>query len=239
MFGILLATTLSGILFSKISLLFGLADFRVRYPLVVVCSYLVFFGCIKLWLSWIASVKETKSSVADWLDFPASLPGDAGGNIVPSFHGGGGQFSGGGASGSFDSPDTTLVETSLLPDATSAVGEGTSSGIADTVGEAAGAFGDDEGIFLIIALAVVVVTILVSTFLVIYAAPTILAEAAFEGVLAASLIKRTRAISDEAWVGSVFKATCKPFIFALGAAIFCGWILHHYFPQAVKLADII
>jgi len=48
MFAILLATTLSGVLFSKVLLVLGVVDFRVRYPLVVLFSYLVFFVCIRL-----------------------------------------------------------------------------------------------------------------------------------------------------------------------------------------------
>jgi hypothetical protein len=40
---------------------------------------------------------------------------------------------------------------------------------------------------------------------------TILAEAAFQGVLAGSFIKKTQSISERSWAGSIFKATWKPF----------------------------
>jgi hypothetical protein len=91
----------------------------------------------------------------------------------------------------------------------------------------------------LIVLAVLVATILASTLYVLYGAPTILSEAAFEGILAASLIKRTRAISDTAWVGSILKTTWKAFAVTIGVTFFSGIVLHSYFPQAVKLADIL
>jgi hypothetical protein len=239
MLAILLATTLSGILFSKMLLLFGAVDFKVRYPLAVVFSYLVFFICIKLWLFWIASVRDSKTSVADWLDLPA--PSFRGGaeKVIPSIHGGGGQFSGAGASDVFNSPDPTLVETAVLSDSSPALGGGAPDGVGDAVGEVAGALGDDNIIVAVIVLMVLVASILVFAVLLLYGAPAILAEAAFQGVLAASLIKRTRAISDQSWAGSILKATWKPFAVTLGVAFFGGAVLHSYFPQAVRLADIL
>ncbi len=241
MIAILLTTTLSGIVFSKVLLLIHVVDFKVRYPLAVLLSYLVFFACIKLWLSWIASIKASKASASDWLDIP--LPSYRGGaeKVLPPIpiHGAGGEFSGAGASDSFDSPDTTLVEAAVLSDSSPTPGGGSSEGIGDAVGEAASALGDDNIIVAVIVLAILVATIMVSSVLVLYSAPTILAEAAFEGVLAASLIKRTRAISDKAWAGSILKATWKPFAVTLGVAFIGGAVLHSYFPQAVRLADIL
>ena len=239
MLAILLATTLSGILFSKVLLLFDVVDFRVRYPLAVVFSYLVFFVCIRLWLSCIASIKQSKTSVADWLDLPTPSFRSGAEKVLPSIHRGGGQFSGAGASGFFENPDVTLVETTALSDSQPTLGEGASKGIGDAVGEAAGALGDDNIIVAVIILVILVATILVSAVLLLYGAPAILAEAAFEGVLAASLIKRTRVISDKAWTGSILKATWKPFAVTLGVAFFSGAVLHRCFPQAVRLADIL
>jgi uncharacterized membrane protein YgcG len=113
MFAILLATTLSGILLSKVLLILGVVDFRVRYPLSVLFSYLVFFACIRLWLSCIASANRAKTSVFDWLDLPGPSPRGGGGSV---FRGGGGQFSGAGASGSFEKPGMAFVETSVAAD---------------------------------------------------------------------------------------------------------------------------
>ncbi len=238
MFVILLATTLSGILFSKLLLFLDVIDFRVRYPLVVVFSYLVFFACIKLWLSWVASVKESKTSAADWLDPPTPSFESGADKILPPVQGGGGQFSGAGASGSFDSPDMALVETTTLSDPPTLEG-GAPGGIGDVVGDAASALGDDDIIIAVIVLVALVAVIFVAAILLLYGAPAILGEAAFEGVLAASLIKRTRVISDKAWAGSILKATWKPFAVTFAIAFLGGLVLHSYFPQAVRLADIL
>lgn len=235
MFAILLATTLSGVFLSKVLLLLDIADFRVRYPLAVAFSYLVFFASIKLWLSWIASVKESR----DWIDLP--IPSFQGGveKAIPTVHGGGGQFSGAGASGPYDNPDTIIVQTAVLQDPVPSTGGGSSEGIGDAVGGVADVLGDDNIAVAAVVLAALVVTILISSILILYNAPAILAEAAFEGVLAASLIKKARVISDKAWAGSILKATWKPFAVTLGMAFFGGAVLHSYFPEALRLADIL
>ena len=90
-----------------------------------------------------------------------------------------------------------------------------------------------------IVLVVLVVTILASAAVLVHGAPDILSEAAFEGLLAASLIRRARVISETAWAGSVLKTTWKPFAVILGVAFLSGAVLHSVFPQAVKLTDIL
>lgn len=239
MFIILLVTTLSGVLFSKILLMFNVVNFAVRYPLAVVLSYLVFFTCIKLWLVCICPGKPGKSNILEWLDFPSPSGRGSGGGGAPSFRGGGGQFSGAGASGSFAGHDVSIVEKGVLASAQPASANGTSNGISRVLGEAAGALGDDNVIVAVIVLIVLVATVLASTVYVLYDAPSILSEAAFGGFLAASLIRRTRAVSNQTWAGSIFRATWKPFAVTVGVAFFSGLVLHSYFPKASKLADIL
>jgi hypothetical protein len=239
MAAILLATTLSGVLFAKVLLMCNIADFRIRYPLSVLLSYLVFFFCIKLWLFCISPSKSDKTNALAWLDFPSPSDQGSGGGGIPSFRGGGGQFSGAGASGSFEGHDAAIVETGILSTSQSTPASGASDGVGDVVSEAAGALGDDNVIVAVIVLAVLVATILFSTVYVLYGAPAILSEAAFEGFLAASLIKRTRAMSDQSWVGSIFRTTWKPFTVTIGVAFLSGVVLHSYFPEAARLADVL
>ena len=241
---ILLATTSSGILFSKILLLLGVVDFKIRYPVAVVFSYLVFFACVKLWLCWISPIREAKTSAADWIDLPAPSSARGAEDAVSAFHNGGGLFGGGssgggGASGFFDHPDTISGPGAVFQQHLTTSGGSSSESIGDAASGVADALGDDNIAVAVIVLAVLVITILASSILIIYNAPTILSEAAFQGVLAASLIKKTRAVSDTGWVGSILKATWKPFAVSLGAAFFGGMVLHSFYPQAVKLADIL
>src|SRR5687767_3235192 len=52
---ILGATTLSGVVLSKLLFLLGVESLPWRYPLAVAGSYLVFFGAVRLWLSYVLS----------------------------------------------------------------------------------------------------------------------------------------------------------------------------------------
>src|SRR5215510_14736885 len=50
---ILTGVFLSGIFTSKVLLELGLRSMLVRYPIAVACSYLLFFGFVRLWLFFV------------------------------------------------------------------------------------------------------------------------------------------------------------------------------------------
>lgn len=233
---ILVATTLSGVLFSKILFFLHVVDFRIRYPFAVIFAYLVFFACIKLWLALISPFKEATASSADWIDLPVSLPEGARTSASPLFLGG--QSGGGGVSRLFESTEAAAAETSVVSDSP-ALPVMASGGMGDTVEKAADALGDENILAVVVMLVVLVATILISSVLLLYSAPVILSEAAFQGLLAASLIKRTRVISDTGWAGSIFKATWKPFALTFVVACVFSVVLHNYFPEAARLSDIL
>jgi len=247
MCAILLATAASGALASKLLLLAQVENIAIRYPLAVLFSYLVFFASIKLWLMYVTPSADSASSsnYVDAMDIPViwSSGGSGTCNAAP-VHSGGGEFAGGGASGSFgvDSDAATeSIAAVAVSDAASSAGEGIGDGGGDAVGGVGDALGDEGGIVIIVVialLAIVLVAALGASAYVIYQAPAILSEVALQGVLAASLSKRTKAMAQGEWVGSVFQATWKPFICTLLAALMCGLVLHTYFPAAVRLADV-
>ena len=230
---ILLATSMAGVLASKLLLLLGLHNVALRYPITVLCAYLVFFVAIKIWL-WlmtdapVSTGNFAANNLLGNLDFP--LPG---GGTGPSFAGGGGGFGGGGASGDFAG---NLGE----------VGSGTGNalgGVGDVLGDAVGGAVDDEGgLALVIVLALLAVLLLsvlgVGIFLV-WQGPAILTEAAFDSVLAASLVRSTKRMKEPDWLGSVFKATWKPFAIVFALALVSGSAIHHYLPQATRVLDVI
>lgn len=243
MCAILLATAASGALASKLLLLAQVENIAIRYPLAVVFSYLVFFASIKLWLVYVTPSTDSgrSSNFVDAIDLPVSLSsGNSCGSGVAPVHGGGGEFAGGGASGSFDidaDAATESIASVAVSDATSGVGDG----IGSAVGGVGDALGDEGGLAIIVVialLAIVLAVVLGASAYVIYQAPAILSEVALQGVLAASLTRRTKAMAQGDWVGSVFKATWKPFACTLLAALMCGMVLHTYFPEAVRLADM-
>ncbi|MDA8142091.1 MAG: hypothetical protein M0036_25870 [Desulfobacteraceae bacterium] len=227
---ILVATACSGVFASKLFLSAGISNFLVRYPLSVVFAYLVFFLCIKLWLIYMGPKKQTRgsdfSNTFDLLDLPGS-----GSRAV--FRAGGGHFGGGGASSSFELPASGIVGEG---------GSGAAESLGDAVGEAAGAIGDEGGIAAVVVvacLAAIIATILGASIYMIYEAPVILSEAAFEAFLAATLLKSTKKIYSGDWLGSIFAATWKPFLITFIMALAAGGLLHYYFPEAHKVAEII
>ncbi|GFO60833.1 hypothetical protein GMST_31580 [Geomonas silvestris] len=237
MSAILVATGLSGVLASKLFLFLHIDSLVLRYPLAVLIAYLIFFLCVKLWLWHVTPRRVADSRWTDWVDVPTSSPG---GGEFPWLHGGGGDFSGAGASASFDVDASIVSETPLTTVSESS--SGIVDGVGEVVGEAAGALGEEAGVVGIVvlaALAAVVATVLGSAVYMIAEAPIILSEAAFEGILAASLVSKVRIIDDEDWIGSIVKTTWKPFMATFAVALIAAFILHMYFPEATKLSEVL
>jgi len=233
---ILLATVLSGLLSTKLLLLIPVDNIVIRYPLVVLFAYLAFFLFVKLWLAYMSASQPLKSLdvAGDVLSNMPDLPGGIGPSInVPHFGGGGGTFDGAGAAGAFDGPVSSASADVLS--SSSGVTE-SSSGIGDAV---SGIFDiDDDGLILII-LGVLLAAIFGSAIYLIYIAPHILSEAAFDFLLGTSLIRSYKKVNQPDWMGSVFHDTYKPFVVVLLITITAAWILHTNYPEITKLSDLL
>ena len=231
---ILIATGLSGILASKLFLSIGVHNFIIRYPTSILIAYGVFFLFVKLWLFHVSPGKK-RTNPLDWLDVPTFDGSILGKNT--SILGGGGQSGGAGASDSFDLPATFLSESSL------STGSAASCSALDRVGEIAGdALGEDGGVIGLAAIAILallVTGIVGSAVYLIFQAPIILSEAAFEGLLVVSLVKKSQSIGDEDWMGSLFQTTWVPFAVTLLVGLIAASFLHYFYPEAIKLADVI
>lgn len=229
---ILIATALSGLLATKVLLLLDVKEMLVRYPLAVIFSYLVFFALIKIWLWYISSSSSSreKSSVGDALDavgnnMDISLDFPSGGGGSFSF--GGGSSGGGGASASFDMVDTS---SKMLPSA--------DEGVGSAAGEVASGIFDDEGGVVLIVLGVLLAAIFGAGLYLVYSAPAILSEAAFEAMMATSLVRATKRIDDPDWMGSVLRSTIWPFIIIFVLALLLAGTVQSYWPDAAKLMDV-
>ena len=225
---ILMATCLSGVLFSKLLLLLSVRDVLIRYPLTACLSYLLFFLFVKLWLWYVSTATRQKAAdtadavmeSADLPDIPLNLPGRAVAQAAETFAGGGGDFGGGGASGSFG---TGLVK---------AAGKSVGDEVGDLVPDL------DEGAGLaLLALGVLLAVVFGAGLYLIYSAPAILSEAAFEFLLAGSLVKRSKKMDDPDWMGSVLRATWVPFAAVLAISVAAGWVLHAYYPEVARISD--
>jgi len=242
---ILIGTGLTGLLTSKILLIAHVDNIVIRFPVAVIVSYLAFFGFMKLWLTYMASSNVRKSydagdAVGDALN---SIPDFSGGGLPShgTFPGGGGGMSGGGgASGSFDgvTAHADVGAHDVLPEAAAHASHGIGDSISDVAGETVSGLAEEGG-FVLVILGILLAIVFGAGLYLVYDAPFILSEAAFDFILAASLIKSTRKIDDPDWKSSVLRTTWKPFVSALLISFLGAYILHANYPGAHKLSEII
>lgn len=235
---ILTATALSGLLATKVLLLLNVREMLIRYPLAVVFSYLVFFVLIKIWLWYISFssnerkgsiVEKTMEAVGDFpVDLSVNLPSSGGG----PFSFGGGSSGGGGASAGFDTGGSSILDSS------SEIVSSAGKGVGNAVGDAASGIFDDEGGLVLVVLGLLIAAIFGASLYLIYSAPAVLSEAAFEALMATTLLKATRRIDEPDWMGSVLRATIVPFIIIFLLSLLLAGTIESYWPDAAKLADV-
>jgi hypothetical protein len=233
---ILLATALSGVLSTTVMLHLNVDNIMVRYPLAVVFAYLAFFLFVKLWLKYMSSSQPLKGldSAGDVLpDLPSFSGGSGSSGSAPAFSGGGGGSGGGGASAAFDGTAANS-QAVVMPPSSDA---GSSSGGLGSVGDAVSGVFDDDGIVLI-ALGILLAATVGGAVYLVYIAPHILSEAAFDFLLGTSLIRSYRKMNRPDWMGSVFKDTYMPFLIVLVIAFGAAWVIHAHDPSITKLSDV-
>lgn len=223
---ILIATILVGLISTKLLFVFNVEDIRIRYPLIVIISYLAFFLFIRIWLFYIKYRNKIIDNTLNIFDIPTdSLSNTSDSTMENVIESGGGKFGGGGATGSFDMPGGDIVQ------------EG-SSAIADAAGESVSSI-LEEGAIVLVPLMIILVIIFGAGALLIYEAPVILTEVAFEFLLAGTLVKKAKEIDNPDWIGSVFKKTWIPFTFTLTITIAFAFALNYLFPEIKTLSGII
>jgi hypothetical protein len=195
-----------GLLASFTMLHLGMDSMAVRYPSALVCAYLFFLFLIWLWL---------RTNSEDYLDAPDItdlIPRPRAPECLPDFKsGGGGDFGGGGASGTFDGPVSSVEEAASSP--LRSVGE--------TVGSAADA---DELAIPLVAIALAI-GIALAFLYVVYIAPILFAEVLVDGALSYVLFRHLRGHDPQHWLSSTIRRTVVPFaatavfLAAVGAAM--------------------
>lgn len=243
---ILLATFSSGLLATRIMLALHLDNVMVRYPLAVVFAYLLFFVWVKLWLKFLVPVpagRTGRDSSGGWFNIGggSSSSGSSGGS-GKGFGGGGGNFGGAGATGGFAESAAVLTEGAAAETAAagSETGSSAASAAGDAVGDAASALDVDDPKGCLVALALLAIAALIcgAGIYLVYQAPFILSEAAFQALLAGGLARRARRLEQGDWLGSLFKATWIPFALTLLLSLLAGWLIHHYFPGVTRISEL-
>lgn len=242
---ILAATGAAGFLASFLMLHLGVSRMWLRYGLAVLLAYAVFLLLLRIWV-YLHS-RETKGNVSDYLldvvptDFSSlSHAGEA----PASAFGGGGDFGGAGASGSWNGG----VSAGMAHAAPSCDvgGVGVSGGSAGGGGGDAGSGllsgldifdADSEGcVFFLLALALVVAGTLAALY-VVYAAPLLLAEILVEGVLLSGLYRGMKRAQRGDWLGAAVRRTWLPVLLTLVTFAAAGYFLQRAAPRARSIGE--
>jgi len=248
---ILLATVSAGMLATRVMLALQVKNVLVRYPLAVVFAYLTFFIWVKLWLKYVAPAPAVRAgqrtSGSGFNLFSGSSSGGST-STGTGFRGGGGNFGGGGASGSFDVVPLPLTDSgaeiaSVAQDAGSSVaaaaGDVAKNAAGGVIGDAVSSSLDDEkGCLIAIVLLAIAAVIFGAGLYLVYEAPFILSEAAFQAILAGGLVRGARRLESGDWLGSVFRATWLPFVLTLLLSLLAGYLLHHFFPGVTRISEL-
>jgi hypothetical protein len=232
----------SGLLVSRILVGAGVTNMGVRYPIAVLFSYLAFFALVRIWIAYVTrAARKRQRSSGSW-DVGDLLPEGSGnlsggsaraaGKLVE----GGGKFGGAGSSASFADGEAVaarqVVPVFPVQPAAARSGSGSSS---------RSGFGidlDGDGLWLLILFAVLVAAIFGAGAYLIYQAPVILPEAAFQAVLAPGLVKTARNSHDPGWMESVLKKTIIPFALVLVLAGVFGQQAHKRCPGAATVRQV-
>ena len=204
-----------GILASRWLLLSGVDALAERYALAVLGAYVVFFVLVRAWIVYVTWFPPG-DPVLD-ASYPLPRRGWRG------FVGGGGRSGGGGASGTFDGGALPRIENATP-----------SSG-----GRPSAALDLDDGWLIVLTLLLFVACLGGAAVWVVWQAPVILPEAAFEALLAAGLVRAARRARFGGWAGGVLRSTALPFTLVLGSAVALGWVVQHACPAATRLVDVL
>jgi hypothetical protein len=235
---ILMGTILAGVVFSKLLLLAGLQHMLIRFIVVLILAYLSFFLFMRLWLNYLTRPfrkKKHEGSLLDVADTISSIPDFSLSNSTQVVQGHGGEFGGAGASGTWEG--VTESANISVSDGTIGTAESIGKLTGETAGDAISSLADEGGI-LLIPLILLLVVILGGGIYLIYEAPVIISEAAFELILATTVIKKARKIDNPDWIGSVLRATWPALFLTLCITIIIGWGLMTYCPQATKIREV-
>lgn len=208
-----------GLLSSFILLRLGVDEMALRYPLALALAYVMFLFLIWLWL------RTNAEDYVEVPDFSNALPSGGGGTPgVPLRTGGGGDFGGGGASGSFDGPTPLTAESA---DPVRAVGE--------SIGSAADA---DELAIPLIAI-VLAIGLAFASFYVIYIAPALLAEVLVDGALSYALYRYIRGDDPAHWLITSVRRTFLPFLATAVFLAVIGAAMSAYAPGARSIGEVV
>ena len=249
---ILAATGAAGFLVSFALLHVGVTRMWLRYPVAVLAAYGVFLFLLRVWLhlqrhSWTDLLPDDLNLLnADALS-------DGAHDAAVSSFGGGGDFAGAGAGGTWQQGGVSAATSDITGHAGGDAGVGGGVGVGGRGGgRASGSSGrggtgfdllgglsfDDEGCaFFLLAVALIVAGLLASLY-VVYAAPTLLAELLVEGILLSGLYRGMKKGAQQGdWLRAVVRRTWLPALLTLTLFAAAGYLLQRAAPRARSIGE--
>ncbi|MES2355426.1 MAG: hypothetical protein V4568_13710 [Pseudomonadota bacterium] len=226
-------TGTAGFLASFALLRSGVDSLWLRYPVAVAIAYAAFLFFLLCWL------RLRRDDLLDDLDSLDSLTPDSPSGASSSsdchafeepWQAGGGQFGGGGASGSFEeTPHATQIFSEV---------SSRSSDEGSNISHAAETLDLEELAIVLLAIAALAGAAWAALWIV-WAAPALLAELLLDAALAAGLYRRLRGVSGNYWLRTAIRRT--GWQFAVVAILFAlaGGLMQIYAPEAKSIGQVI
>ena len=214
---LVMLTGASGFFASFLLLHTGLVEMWLRYLASFGVAYLMFLVLLWLWL---------RTRAEDYTDVPDISIQSSSGSDGPAtcYSGQGGEFGGGGASGTFDAPSESI----------SVIGDSDSP-----VGDALGTVAEAEELAIPLAALILIGAMIFSSLFMIYSAPMLFAELLVDGVLSASLYRRLRGLETRHWLETAMRRTAMPFALTAIIVSASGWAMTLYAPGAHSIGEVI
>ena len=244
---IVVATGGFAALVSRVLLEFGMTHLGTRYAVVVAASYVAFCGLVRLWIEIVrrsfaprtqaAQPTGKSSDVPDVLSGMVKLPsgggsgsGSGAGAWAP---GRGGDFAGGGASGSFEESAAQMaIASSVDEDSPGLFSGGGSGGGSGGSGKSSFDLGDldgDAGIALL-ALFALLAVLASAVLVVLWIGPGVLVEAGLAAFVTTGLARRSMFEAEVSWLRVVIAKTWWIAVLILIAAVWAGTVIEQTLP---------
>ena len=219
--------------------LLGVESLGLRYGLALPLSYLAYLGLLRLWAGYLLGDEHDGPDAGDVLEVVDMLPVPRGGGTgtpLPRIESGsGGDFGGGGASGSF-SGDAL--------DGGSALGEAAGEIAGQTVKLGAAALDSDDGavvavpLLVVLGIAALLMALLGLGVFALFGVDVLMAvalEVALAGLAGGFAWRRQR----EGWLQRALAHTWKPALAMVMLGVALGTTLDHWLPQSDSLPHAI
>lgn len=223
---ILLLTGLAGFFVSFVLLRAGVTVMWLRYPVAILVAYGVFLILLRVWLSlsrprdWYVEdvVDTTLEVVTDSIE-----SGDSG-------FGGGADFAGGGAGGSWGQSVSTVTSTKTSVSTIRPANSSGSSGFSFDLDL-------DDGWWVLLAI-IALLGAAIAALYVVYIAPALLAEILLDGVLLAGLYERVKSIEHQHWLRSALRRTAVPAVIIVVFFSIAGFAMQRAAPEARSIGEV-